>query len=203
MKTSRLWLIAGSAALVAIVVGVTAAIIRPDAEPEASPSSPAQTATPTPTRSAEPTSTPTPDAQATGSALPEATCENTATAEFRSTMQTWGWTSTNTLGQQIGAQPFEGFPSGPPEGAVVCRWQAVPGEETDRVVDLAWAPLAAEAQADVIQTLGARGYTLTQEAEGVYVDFLGTASYLITVDDIRWGRTREDLTFIAAPPAAG
>lgn len=200
MKTSQLWLISGVAALIAIIIGIAAAIGNAAApeDPEASP-------TPTPSATATPTATPTttPRPTPTSTPPPVATCENTVTDDFLAMMAAQGWRAENTVGQPIGPQPFDDFLDGTPEGAVVCRWAADPDAATDNVVDLAWAIIAAEAVGDAIQRFSEQGYVVSGSPEGTYLVNPDGGAYLFTSTDTRWAATQAELAFIKAPSEAG
>ncbi len=211
MSTKRLWLIAGgAAAVVAIIVLVLTSVF-----PKASEAEP----TPTPTASTTPTSDPSPTSSATptptASALPtiDATCENTSTAEFRAMMATNGWVSWETQDQQIGARPFDTFPNGSPDGAIVCRWGADPNLATDNVIDLAWTPIDPENAVAAMDKLETEGYTRITQADGIYLAMQGPEgqtdaegwgpTYYFGFDDVRWAATKADVTnYVKAPTEA-
>ena len=68
-----------------------------------------------------------------------------------------GWVSWETQDQQIGARPFDVFPNGTPDGAIVCRWGADPNLATDNVIDLAWSPIDPESAVAAMDKLEERG----------------------------------------------
>ncbi|GAA2012508.1 hypothetical protein [Microbacterium ulmi] len=200
METSRLWIIAGSAAVVAVAIGITAAVVAPApvASPTATPtatSSPSESSTPAPTPTGLVTPTPDPD--------PAATCQNTVTDEFLAMMDAQGWTGEDIVDQQIGPRPFDGFLDGVPEGAVVCRWAADPATPADDVVDLAWSLVASEVSTDARETLAAQGYVSSEAPEGFYLEHPDGGAYLFTSTDVRWAADAAELAFVKAPLDAG
>lgn len=209
MSTKRLWAIAGGVvAVVAIIVLVV--ILSSPKGSEASP-------TPTPPATSTPTSIPTPSASATPTptftapATIDATCENTSTAEFRAMTASNGWVSWETQDQQIGARPFDSFPNGRPEGAIVCRWGESPDVATDNIIDLAWSPIDPESAVAAMASLEEAGYVRIDAPEGVYLAMPGTAgytdaegygdTYLFGFDDVRWAATKADVTAYVKAPA--
>lgn len=196
MKTSRLWLISGIAAFLAVVIGIAAAVTTANvpAEPVASPPT---SAVPSAAPQSSATSSPRPSSSATSD--PGATCENTATDAFLAQMASQGWTSIDTVDEEVGAKPFADFLDGTPAGAVVCRWAADPTAATDNVVDLAWAIAPGEAVADIVQRYTELGYVVTQEPAGMYLEQPGGVAYLLTPTDIRWATTKANLAYIKAP----
>ena len=124
-----------------------------------------------------------------------------------------GWISWETQNEQIGARPFDRFPDGTPEGAIVCRWGESPDLATDNLIDLAWTPIGTDAATAAQQMLVAEGYQRVDAPEGVYLAMPATGgpgdaegfgdSYLFTADDVRWAMTKADLAYIKAPDEAG
>jgi hypothetical protein len=212
VSTKRLWAIAGAAvALVLIVVLVLVALApkASEATPEPTPSATSTpSAKPSPTASASPTPTFTPPATV------EATCENTSTDLFRSMMASNGWVSWETQDQQIGARPFEGFPNGTPDGAIVCRWGEGPALATDNVVDLAWSPIDPESAVAAMDKLEEEGFVRLNAPEGIYLAMTGPEgftdaegygqTYFFGFDDVRWAATKAEVTaYVKAPAEAG
>ena len=109
--------------------------------------------------------------------------------------------------------PFDRFPDGRPEGAIVCRWGKSPDLPTDSIIDLAWTPIGTDAATAAQQMLAAEGYQRIDAPEGVYLAMPATGgpgdaegfgdSYLFTVEDVRWAMTKADLVYIKAPDDAG
>lgn len=211
MSTKRLWLIAGSAAALVVLLVLLLLLLAPDAteaEPTPTPSvRPTPTATPSPT----PTATPTPTASAP--VVVVATCENTSTAEFRSMMTANGWVSWQTQDEAIGARPFDRFPNGAPDGAIVCRWGAGPAVATDDVIDLAWTLIDPENAVAAIDKLETEGFTRLDMADGIYLAMAGPPghtdadgwgeTYYFGFDDVRWAATKADVTnYVKAPTEA-
>lgn len=204
MTTTRLWIIAGSAAAVvaALVLIVVFAVPRSaptaTATPTASPTraaSPTPTPTPTPTPSPTPTTAPTPAA---------ATCENTSTAEFQALARSNGWIPWSTVDEPIGARPFDGFPGGVPEGHIVCRWGAGPEVATDNIVDLAWARIDPYNAVSAMQHLEETGWTRGEtDASGATLFTSETSgpggAFLFTPSDVRWAADAEHLDDITSP----
>jgi hypothetical protein len=124
-----------------------------------------------------------------------------------------GWVSWETQGAQIGARPFERFPDGTPDGAIVCRWGESPDIPTDNLIDLAWTPIGSDAATAAQQMLAAEGYQRIDAPEGVYLAMPATGgagdsegfgdSYLFTPDDVRWAITKAALANVKAPDEAG
>lgn len=212
MSTKRLWLIAGGAvALVAIIVLVLITVFpkTSDAEPTPTPSATSSpTSTPSPTPSATPTATFTPPPTII------ATCENTSTDVFRSMMATNGWVSWETQDSPIGARPFDDFPNGSPDGAIVCRWGADPDLATDNVIDLAWSLIDPENAVAAIAKLEEEGFTRMDDPDGVYLSVkaapgAGDAegwgeTYFFGYDDVRWAYTKAAATdYVKAPGEPG
>jgi hypothetical protein len=204
VSTKRLWLIAGgAAALVAIIVLVLTSVFPKASEAEPTPTptvSTTPTSAPPPTPSATPTPTPTESAPTTV----VATCENTSTAEFRAKMAGNDWVSWETQDEQIGARPFDVFPNGTPDGAIVCRWGADPNLATDNVIDLAWSPIDPENAVAAMDKLETEGYTRLTMADGIYLAMEGPPgytdaegwglTYYFGIDDVRWAATKADVT---------
>jgi hypothetical protein len=120
------------------------------------------------------------------------------------------WMSWETQDAQIGARPFDVFPAGTPDGAIICRWGAAPEVATDNITDLAWTPVDADDAAAAMQALQAAGYTRIDAPEGTFLaaesspgygdaDGWGT-TYLFTLDDVRWALTKADVTNYVKSP---
>ena len=216
MSTKRLWaIVGGAAALVAIVVilvvtlGPRASQTEPTAPPTSTPSSePSATISST----AVPSAAPTPESSAP--AATTATCENTSSDAFRAAMASKGWVSWETQDQQVGARPFDAFPNGTPDGAIVCRWGEGPDIPTDNIVDLAWTPIDPENAVAAMATLEDAGFTRLDEPEGIYLAMKGPEgytddegwgqTYLFGFEDVRWAATKADVSNnVKAPDEAG
>ncbi|MCR2763537.1 hypothetical protein NQ152_08435 [Microbacterium sp. zg.B48] len=212
MSTKRLWLIAGSAVALVVVLIVMANLFAPKesrAVPTPTATAPAS-APPAPTNSATPAPTPTPSATATAPPDAGPTCDDIATTVFRSMMASNGWVSWQTQDQPTGSRPFDAFYNGTPPGAVICRWGADPQLATDNVSDLAWAPIDPENAVDAMLTLAQRGFTRIDAVEGVYLAAQGPAghtdaegwgeTYFFTPKDVRWAVTKADvMAYVKSP----
>ncbi len=196
VKTSRLWLISGIAAFLAVVIGISAAIAIANAPAPAPTASATASATPVPDPS--PTASPAPSPTATNGAF-EPTCETTATADFLALMTTQGWTSLDTSRDPSGVRPFDEFLDGTPDITTTCRWAADPTASTTDAIDLGWTILPAEAIADFIQRSTEAGGVMTTASEGTYLEPPGGGAYLFTEFDARWAQTRANLAYIKAP----
>lgn len=207
--SKRRWGILIGVLAVAAVAAVAIAIALSGAGVPAA--APTPTPTPTPAQTiAEPSPTPTPTVAQPPVAV---NCETTSTVEFQAMMADNGWVSWETQNQQIGAKPFERFPDGPPQGAIVCRWGESADVATDNVIDLAWTPLTTDAASAAQQMLVTEGYEQIDDAAGLYFalpaeggvsDSEGyAATYLFTDDDVRWARTKAEVAFVKAPDEAG
>lgn len=196
VKTSRLWLISGIAAFLAVVIGISAAVATANA-PAPSPTASA-TASATPASDPSPTATPSPRPTATNGAF-EPTCETTATADFLALMATQGWTSLDTSQDAGGVRPFDDFLDGTPDITTTCRWAADPSAAGTGAIDLAWTVVPAEAIADFVQRSTEAGAVMTTAPEGTYLEVTGGGAYLFTELDARWGQTRANLAYIKAP----
>lgn len=142
------------------------------------------------------------------------TCGEIITPEFGAMVASNGWIGWNMVGEAIGHSPFDDFPGGAPAGQLSCRFGAGPEVATDNVLDLAWAPLSADAAqaAQAAQdALAAQGYERIDVADGVqwalrsdhneWADEDGWGpTYLFTDTDVRWAAIRDELPYIA--PAA-
>jgi hypothetical protein len=212
MSTRRLWAIVGGAAALVVIVVLLVVTLNPKAT-EAQPSpSPSGSAEPTETPAPLPSATPSPTASAPTATA--ATCENTSTDAFRSMMASNGWVSWETQNQQIGATPFQGFPNGTPEGAIVCRWGADPNLATDNIIDLAWTAIGPENAVAAMAGLENQGYTRIEEPQGIYLAVPGEPgysdedgwgpTYFFGFDDVGWAATKADVTdYVKAPGEAG
>jgi hypothetical protein len=212
VSTKRLWaIVGGAAALVAIIVLLVVMLNPKATEAEPTPS-PSASSRPTATPSSAPSATPSPTASAPTATA--ATCENTSTDVFRAMMASNGWVSWQTQNQQIGATPFNGFPNGTPEGAIVCRWGADPNLATDNIIDLAWTPIDPENAVAAMADLENEGYTRIEQPDGVYLAMPGEPgysddegwgpTYFFGFDDVRWAATKADVTnYVKAPDEAG
>lgn len=207
----RGWAILIGVVVIAVVAGLAVwALGARSGQPAASPTPAA-----TPTVSPTPSSSPTPSASLTPlEPVVAVTCETISTAGFQAMMAANGWVSWETQDEQIGAAPFERFPDGTPDDAVVCRWGESPGLATDNVIDLAWSPLAPASAAAAQEALVAAGFERVDAPEGVYlaikpaggdrVDAEGYGeTYLFTEDDVRWGYTKEYVGYVKAPDEEG
>lgn len=211
MSTKRLWMISGAVALVIAILVVVAIALAP--APAPAPAESAATPSATPTRSTSPA--PSPSASATASAtftppaVVAATCENTSTAAFRTMMAANGWVSWETQDQEIGVTPFDDFPNGRPEGALVCRWGADPNLATDNILDLAWAPIDPENAVAAMQRLEEQGFIRTETPDGVYLSVKGDpgwaddegwgTTYYFGIEDVRWAATKAETQYVKAP----
>lgn len=207
MSTKRLWAISGAVAVVVAVIIVVAIAVAP------APVESAATPSATPSRSASPAPSPsasaTPSATFTPPAVVAATCDNTSTAAFRAMMASNGWISWETQNEAIGATPFDDFPNGRPEGAIVCRWGADPNLATDDIFDLAWAPIDPENAVAAMQKLEEQGFIRTETPDGVYLSVKGDpgwaddegwgTTYYFGIEDVRWAITKADTQYVKAP----
>ena len=198
--------IAGTLMLIALCL--TGCAAQPSAEPGATPTttgSPSDPPTPSPT----PTLTPTPTADAV-----DPTCENTSTDAYHAMMERNEWVSWELPYNGIGGDGnFASFPQGEPPGALDCRWGNDPDLATDNVIDLAWAPIEADAAAAAQAQLEAAGFERIEAPEGVYLAMKGAdgwadeegyaQTYLFTDDDVRWAMFKDEVAFIKAPDEAG
>lgn len=117
-----------------------------------------------------------------------------------------GWVGWNMVGETIGHSPFDEFPGGAPDGQLSCRFGAGPEVATDNVLDLAWAPIDADAARTAQDALQARGFERMDVDEGVqwvtrgeggWADQEGWGqSYLFTAVDVRWAMNRDELKYI-------
>jgi hypothetical protein len=125
-----------------------------------------------------------------------------------------GWVSWETQEQQIGARPFDVFPNGSPDGAIVCRWGEGPGAATDNNVDLAWSPIDPESAVAAMARLEEEGYVRIDAPESVYLAMPGPEgytdaegygeTYFFGFDDVRWAATKAEVTaYVKAPGEAG
>lgn len=212
MSTKRLWaIVGGAAALVAIVVLLLVTLNPKSSEAEPTPSaSPSITAavTPTPTTSAAAKPTAAPPTTTV------ATCENTSTDAFRSMMASNAWVSWETQDQQVGARPFDLFPNGTPEDAIVCRWGESPDIPTDNIIDLAWTPIDPENAVAAMAELENEGYTRIEEPDGIYLAMPGDPGYsdaegwgqtfFFGFDYVGWAVTKADVTsYVKSPDEPG
>ena len=125
-----------------------------------------------------------------------------------------GWVSWETQDQQIGARPFDSFPNGRPDGAIVCRWGESPDVATDNIIDLAWSPIDPESAVAAMDELEEAGLSsASTPPEGVYLAMPGprdtptpkatATTYLFGFDDVRWAATKADVTaYVKAPTEA-
>ena len=129
-------------------------------------------------------------------------------------MATGGWVSWETQDQQIGARPFDVFPNGSPEGAIVCRWGEDPQLATDNVIDLAWSPIDPESAVAAMDELEEQGFIRIDTPDGIYLAMTGPAgftdaegygeTYFFGFDDVRWAATKADVTaYVKAPTESG
>lgn len=196
MTTTRLWIIAGIAAFVAVAIGVAAAIVAPSL-PQTSSSTaptPAASASPEPSSDATTRPSPAPTPSSTATAF-SPTCDNTATAAFVAQMEAQGQTPLDLSADAAAPRPFDGFLDGTPEITVACRWGAAPAE----TFDLAWTILASEAVADFVQHRVEAGAVLSEVPEGRVLEVAGGGAYLFTESDARWSTSRANLAHIKAP----
>jgi hypothetical protein len=197
--------------IVALVAaaGIAIAVFAAGRQP-----TPAATSTPTPAPTETATVGPTPSPSLTGGGRPAvATCETISTAEFQAMMAQNGWISWETQDEQIGARPFDRFPDGSPEGAIVCRWGVSPDLATDNIEDLAWSPIGTDAAAAAQAFLVDEGFQRIEAEEGVYLALTGAGdwvdgegfgeTYLFTDDDVRWARTKAATASAKAPDEDG
>lgn len=192
MTTTRLWIIAGIAAVIAAVIGIAAAVAAPT--PEAVPSATPSAVTPVrpePTPESTPTAKPSPSR--TASAF-EPSCGNTATQAFLDQMQAQGHAPLDLSTDPAGPRPFDTFLDGTPEITVVCRWGAAP-----EIQDLAWTIIPTEAIAEFVQRHVDAGAVLTPTPEGNVLEIAGGGAYLFTETDSRWSTSRASLAHIKAP----
>jgi hypothetical protein len=211
VSTKRLWVIAGSAVALVVLLVFLATVCAPK-ESDAAPTPTPTAAASVPAPSDPATMAPSPTPSATGTAPPAAltTCDDIATAVFRSKMTSNGWASWPTQDQQTGSRPFDVFYNGAPPGAIVCRWGADPQRATDNIIDLAWAPIDPENAVDAMLTLAERGFTRIDAPEGVYLSAQGPAgltdpdgwgeSYFFTPKDVRWAATKADVVAYVKSP---
>ena len=212
MSTKRLWAIAGVAVALVAVIVLAVTLLAPKAS-EASPTpSPSATGAPIAEPSATASGTPTPTV--TAPAAVDATCENTSTELFRSMTASNGWVSWETQDQQIGARPFDAFPNGRPDGAIVCRWGEDPDLATDNIIDLAWSPIDPESAVAAMDDLEDQGFIRIDAPEGIYLAMTGPEgytdaegygeTYFFGFDDVRWAATKADVTaYVKAPTERG
>ncbi|MGZ0710541.1 hypothetical protein ACWPKO_19605 (plasmid) [Coraliomargarita sp. W4R53] len=197
MSKRSIWILV--AVLLVTVLAVTAFIIYSgdDENPTASP-------TVTESETSVATTTPIPTPSATPDVMPVVvSCDTISTEEFRAMMNESGFVSWETTNQQIGARPFASFPSGEPEGQLVCRWGEGEDIATDNVIDLAWAPMPASDQSSAQNYLVAEGYTLSTTDEGaVYANAVNGDGYLFTTTDVRWAPQVDYLQYTQSPDAA-
>ncbi|MEV8266215.1 hypothetical protein [Microbacterium sp. NPDC076911] len=197
MSKRAIWIVGAIIAVVAgLVIGLFVFAGDADEAATASPTATA-TATPAPTQSPSPTASETPTPTAIS-----VTCATISTDEFHSIMAENGFVSWETTDEQIGAQPFDAFPGGPPEDQIVCRWGEGQDIPTDNVIDLAWAPLAAGDQSGAQDYLVAQGYTRSNRDEGALFSIDGGDGYLFTDSDVRWAPQADYLQYIQSPDAA-
>ncbi len=195
MRRRTIWIIV-AVVVVAIGIAIGVAVWANSPSPEGSTPAPTEaTATGSPTPDPTPPATPTPSPTDM-----DATCENTTTEEFRALAEQQGWTAKNTTDDETGAKPFDAFPGGMPEGAIVCRWADDPDAPTDTVTDLAWTPLDPLLTEDAQLVLIDLGYERTEGPEGALFELAGGGdAYLFTGPDVRWAMTVDDLAWITAP----
>ncbi|KRA23701.1 hypothetical protein ASD65_04110 [Microbacterium sp. Root61] len=207
MSTKRLWAIAGAVAVLVAVLVIVANVFAP--QPPEAEAEPTRTTSPTATPSASATPAPT----YTPPAVVAATCENTSTAALRSAMASNGWISWETQDAEIGARPFDEFPNGSPEGAIVCRWGASPDLATDNIIDLAWAPIDPENAVAAMLKLEEQSFIRIETPDGVYMAVRSDAgwaddegwgtTYYFGIEDVRWGMSKAEVDgYIKAPTDA-
>lgn len=188
-----------------LLVGIAACAPAPQATPEPAPPS-ALATEPATKPSQTPTPTPTPTVE-----VPVFTeCDQIITEEFQDWVTGNGWVGWNTIGRQIGYNPFEALRPGGLERQLACRWGKGPDVATDNVLDIAWAPLAGDAVEKAKQKLVAAGYDriLTEGGEYLawssgelgYQDEYGyDSTYLFTGGDVRWAANRISLAHLRPP----
>jgi hypothetical protein len=197
MERRTLAIAIGAAVAAAIVIGVIVfASTRPPsstASPTASPTTPTPSASASASRSPTPSPTPVATAGAT-------ICDSIATDEFRTLAAEQGWTSRDTVGDDLGARPFENFPGATPEGAIVCRWGEDPSAPSDNVTDLAWTALDPLLTEDAQIGLIDLGYERTEGPDGaLFENPEGGDAYLFTGPDVRWAMSVDQLAYVKAP----
>ena len=200
------------AVVTVVIIGVVIGFVianNSDAEPDVTPS-PSSTPLPTVTVTTAPEPTPS---LTPGDGLVPTTCDTTSTTEFQTISAGNGWISWETQDQQIGARPFDAFPNGTPEEAIVCRWGADPNLATDNVIDLAWSLIDPESAVAAMTKLEEQGFVRLEAPEGVYLTVQAEAgsgdadgwgsTYLFGFDDVRWAATKADVkNYVKAPAEA-